>query len=63
MDRHVCKCVLALKVIILSRIFINFLNVLPFNKKGDVVLRNLQLKKEALDKFNLPIDVLEGVIF
>ncbi|CAG8609296.1 9150_t:CDS:10, partial [Funneliformis caledonium] len=26
----------------------------------DVVLRNLQLKKEALDKFDLPIDVLEG---
>jgi len=24
-------------------------------------LRNLQLKKEALDKFDLPIDVLEGV--
>ncbi|KAF0534769.1 vacuolar protein sorting-associated protein 13 [Gigaspora margarita] len=29
---------------------------------GDVVLRNLQLKKEALDKFNLPIDVLEGYV-
>ena len=31
--------------------------------KGDVKLRNLQLKKEALDKFNLPIDILEGVMF
>ncbi|CAG8531072.1 22393_t:CDS:10, partial [Racocetra persica] len=30
--------------------------------KGDVVLRDLQLKKEALDKFNLPIDVLEGYL-
>jgi len=29
---------------------------------GNVVLRNLQLKKEALDKFNLPIDVLEGYL-
>ncbi|RUP43863.1 vacuolar protein sorting-associated protein vps13, partial [Jimgerdemannia flammicorona] len=29
---------------------------------GEVVLRNLQLKKEALDKFNLPIDVLEGYL-
>ncbi|KAJ1986508.1 Vacuolar protein sorting-associated protein 13 [Dimargaris cristalligena] len=29
---------------------------------GDVKLHNLQLKREALDKFNLPIDVLEGYI-
>ncbi|CAG8475084.1 9038_t:CDS:10, partial [Acaulospora morrowiae] len=28
----------------------------------DVVLKNLQLKREALDKFNLPIDVLEGYL-
>lgn len=27
---------------------------------GDVKLRNLQLKKEALDKFRLPIDVISG---
>ncbi|KAI9287283.1 vacuolar protein sorting-associated protein vps13 [Umbelopsis sp. AD052] len=27
---------------------------------GDVVLRDLQLKREALDKFDLPVDVLEG---
>jgi vacuolar protein sorting-associated protein 13A/C len=25
-----------------------------------VVLRDLQLKREALDKFDLPVDVLEG---
>ncbi|KAI9034346.1 hypothetical protein DFJ74DRAFT_600747 [Hyaloraphidium curvatum] len=30
--------------------------------KGDVVLRNLRLKREALDKFNLPIDVVEGYL-
>ncbi|KAK9766018.1 Vacuolar protein sorting-associated protein 13 [Basidiobolus ranarum] len=30
--------------------------------KGDVVLRNLKLKKEALDKFNLPINVVEGYL-
>ncbi|KAJ3408710.1 hypothetical protein HDV05_004781 [Chytridiales sp. JEL 0842] len=30
--------------------------------KGDVVLHNLRLRKEALDKFNLPIDVLEGFL-
>ncbi|CAG8555201.1 10349_t:CDS:10 [Paraglomus brasilianum] len=29
---------------------------------GDVVLKNLQLKKEALDKFDLPVDVLEGYL-
>ncbi|KAJ1653989.1 Vacuolar protein sorting-associated protein 13 [Dispira simplex] len=29
---------------------------------GDVKLNNLQLRKEALDKFNLPIDVHEGYI-
>ena len=28
--------------------------------KGDVVLRNLKLKKEALDKFKLPVDVTQG---
>ncbi|CAO3651068.1 unnamed protein product [Cunninghamella blakesleeana] len=29
---------------------------------GEVVLRNLKLKREALDKLNLPIDVLEGYL-
>ncbi|KAJ3031870.1 UNVERIFIED_CONTAM: hypothetical protein HDU68_011629 [Siphonaria sp. JEL0065] len=29
---------------------------------GDVVLQNLRLKREALDKFNLPVDVLEGFL-
>jgi hypothetical protein len=27
---------------------------------GEVVLRDLKLKREALDKLNLPVDVLEG---
>ncbi|ORX96417.1 hypothetical protein K493DRAFT_329607 [Basidiobolus meristosporus CBS 931.73] len=30
--------------------------------QGDVVLRGLRLKKEALDKFNLPVNVLEGYL-
>ncbi|RKO88856.1 N-terminal region of Chorein, a TM vesicle-mediated sorter-domain-containing protein, partial [Blyttiomyces helicus] len=30
--------------------------------QGDVVLHNLRLKKDALDKFDLPIDVLEGYL-
>ncbi|KAJ3106617.1 hypothetical protein HDU97_005982 [Phlyctochytrium planicorne] len=30
--------------------------------QGDVVLHNLRLKREALDKFNLPVDVLEGYL-
>ncbi|KAJ3104766.1 hypothetical protein HK100_004002, partial [Physocladia obscura] len=29
---------------------------------GDVVLHNLKLKREALDKFNLPVDVVEGFL-
>ncbi|KAI9340870.1 hypothetical protein BDR26DRAFT_820276 [Obelidium mucronatum] len=29
---------------------------------GDVVLHNLRLKREALDKFNLPVDVVEGFL-
>lgn len=28
---------------------------------GDVVLRNLKLKKEALDKLDLPVDVIAGI--
>jgi hypothetical protein len=28
---------------------------------GQLTLRNLKLKKGALDKFQLPVDVLEGV--
>ena len=28
---------------------------------GQLTLRNLRLKKGALDKFRLPVDVLEGV--
>lgn len=30
--------------------------------QGDVVLHNLKLKTSALDKFNLPVDVLEGYL-
>jgi vacuolar protein sorting-associated protein 13A/C len=29
---------------------------------GDIKLRNLRLKKDALDKLNLPIDVTEGYL-
>lgn len=29
---------------------------------GDTKLRNLRLKKEALDKFRLPVDVVEGYL-
>lgn len=29
---------------------------------GDIGLRNLRLKKGALDKFRLPVDVVEGFI-
>ncbi|CAB5396243.1 unnamed protein product, partial [Rhizophagus irregularis] len=43
-----------------SNLEVNQLNIAIWT--GDVVLRNLQLKKEALDKFNLPIDVLEGYL-
>ncbi|KAI8610486.1 hypothetical protein BC830DRAFT_1069804 [Chytriomyces sp. MP71] len=32
------------------------------DEPGDVVLHNLRLKREALDKFNLPVDVLEGFL-
>jgi vacuolar protein sorting-associated protein 13A/C len=31
-----------------------------FYRPGDVKLTNLRLKKDALDKFNLPVDVIEG---
>lgn len=29
---------------------------------GDIKLKNLRLKKEALDKFRLPVDVVEGYL-
>lgn len=44
------------------KIFKKLLPRFPF-LVGEVVLRNLQLKKEALDKFNLPVDVLEGELY
>ena len=31
-----------------------------FSLVGNVVLKNLKLKKEAVDKLNLPIEVIEG---
>lgn len=34
------------------------LNISLFS--GEVVLKGLKLKKEALDKFRLPVDVIEG---
>ncbi|KAL1920744.1 uncharacterized protein VTP21DRAFT_11379 [Calcarisporiella thermophila] len=39
---------------------VNQLNIAIWT--GEVVLRNLQLKKEALDKFNMPVDVAEGFL-
>jgi hypothetical protein len=30
--------------------------------QGQLTLRNLRLKKGALDKFRLPVDVLEGLV-
>ena len=29
---------------------------------GEILLRNLKLRKAALDKFNLPVEVVEGYI-
>ncbi|KAG0003109.1 hypothetical protein BGZ80_007728 [Entomortierella chlamydospora] len=39
---------------------VNQLNIGIWN--GDVKLTNLQLKKDALDKFSLPVDVTEGYL-
>ncbi|KAF9166895.1 hypothetical protein DFQ26_006563 [Actinomortierella ambigua] len=39
---------------------VNQLNIAIWS--GDVKLTNLRLKKEALDKFNLPVDVTEGYL-
>ena len=33
---------------------------IPHIETGQLTLRNLKLKKGALDKFQLPVDVLEG---
>lgn len=35
----------------------------PYVAAGQLTLRNLKLKKGALDKFQLPVDVLEGAWF
>ena len=34
--------------------------IIPFVSPGRISLRNLRLKKGALDKFRFPVDVLEG---
>ncbi|KAG0246128.1 hypothetical protein B0O80DRAFT_498393 [Mortierella sp. GBAus27b] len=39
---------------------VNQLNIGIWN--GDVKLTNLRLKKDALDKFNLPVDITEGYL-
>jgi len=36
---------------------------MPHVAAGQLTLRSLKLKKGALDKFQLPIDVLEGVCY
>ncbi|OZJ06276.1 hypothetical protein BZG36_00800 [Bifiguratus adelaidae] len=51
---------------VLNRILGAYVSNLNYNQlnigiwSGDVVLKNLKLKREALDKLDLPIDVLEG---
>jgi vacuolar protein sorting-associated protein 13A/C len=35
--------------------------ILSTFSSGQLTLRNLRLKKGALDKFQLPVDVLEGM--
>ncbi|ORZ00047.1 hypothetical protein BCR41DRAFT_313859 [Lobosporangium transversale] len=45
--------------------YVTNLNVSQLNIaiwSGDVKLTNLRLKKDALDKFNLPVDVVEGYL-
>lgn len=36
------------------------ITVFTLHHLGEVTLRDLKLRREALDKFNLPVDVLEG---
>ncbi|KAI8143832.1 hypothetical protein BJV82DRAFT_668275 [Fennellomyces sp. T-0311] len=51
---------------LLNRVLGAYVSNLNYNQlqigiwSGEVVLRNLKLKREALDKLNLPVDVLEG---
>ncbi|KAG0173105.1 hypothetical protein DFQ30_008890 [Apophysomyces sp. BC1015] len=53
---------------LLNRVLGAYVSNLNYNQlqigiwSGDVVLRNLKLKREALDKLNLPVDVLEGYL-
>jgi len=58
----------SLVVSVLNKILGSYVTNLNYNQlnvgiwSGEVVLKNLQLKREALDKFNLPVDVLEGYL-
>ncbi|KAI9493351.1 hypothetical protein BDB00DRAFT_946102 [Zychaea mexicana] len=51
---------------LLNRVLGAYVSNLNYNQlqigiwSGEVVLRNLKLKREALDKLDLPVDVLEG---
>ena len=40
--------------------FSNWIFINLFTFLGNVVLKNLKLKKEAVDKLNLPIEIFEG---
>ena len=46
------------KVISFSQFSVTPANIIPYS--GQLTLRNLRLKRSALDKFRLPVDVLEG---
>ncbi|KAI7863890.1 hypothetical protein BDF14DRAFT_1998124 [Spinellus fusiger] len=53
---------------ILNRVLGNYVSNLNYDQlkigiwKGEVNLKNLKLRKEALDKLDLPVDVLEGYL-
>lgn len=52
--------------VLFNRILAPYVENLDLNQvnygigQGQLTLRNLRLKKGALDKFQLPVDVLEG---
>ncbi|KAI9273340.1 hypothetical protein EDC94DRAFT_192131 [Helicostylum pulchrum] len=53
---------------LLNRVLGAYVSNLNYNQlkigiwSGEVTLRDLKLRREALDKFNLPVDVLEGYL-
>ena len=49
-----------LKLSIFSGIFKWTKHTILMNLIGNVVLKNLKLKKDAVDKLNLPIEIFEG---